>query len=182
MVKVLKKTRLNIANRLLNNRLKKVSRDRSAINIDDANVVGIFFIAKEESDWLENKPFIDYLIEKKIKPRILVYLENKDLSYYYSQLQKVSYFTNEDLNWFYIPKSDAVKEFIETNFELLINLEIYTSFPSRYVIALSMAQMKVGLRSDKNPFHDLMIDLPEETKREDYFEQLKHYLSIINKK
>lgn len=174
--------RLKIAHNKLKKRLKKNFRKKKVCNYNTAETAGIIISTDNEADWLENKPFLDFLKDKKIKVTILMYLKNKGLVSYYSQLQKVNYFSGEQLSFLFIPKADYINKFLKKDFDLLIDLSLYHYYPTTYITAMSKAKFKVGLKNNYNQYFDLMIDLGNLKSREVYFEQLKHYLSLINQK
>ncbi|MBN2347510.1 MAG: hypothetical protein JXJ22_01655 [Bacteroidales bacterium] len=174
------KIRLDLAGRILKKRLKKVFRQKKVFNFNNAENAGIIFTSENETDWLENKPFIEFLNEKKIKVTVLVFLKNKKLVNYYSQLQKINYFTKKGTSLFFIPNDEHVVQFYKKEFDLLIDLSMVHNFQLSFITAMSRAHFKVGLRNEINQYYDFMIDLGNIKNKEVYFNQLKHYLSIIN--
>ncbi len=174
------KIRLKFGHKILTKRLKKTFRNKQVYNLGLAETAGILISTENEADWLENKPFIDFLNDNKIKLTVLIYLKNKNLISYYSQLQKVNYFSKDRLTFFFVPKADFIDKFCKKEFDLLIDLSLNHFFPTTYITALSKAHFKVGLKNEYNQFYDLMIDLGNLKNREVYFEQLKHYLTLLN--
>ena len=160
--------------------MKKLRRDKRVFNLNSAKTAGVIYTAKEESEWLHNKEFIEFLRGMGIKLTVLVYLENKNLKFYYSQLSKVNFFSVEDLNWSQVPKSGFIYKFVEKEYDLLIDLDVEPNFPTSCITALSRAHFKVGLKNNIHDYYDLMIDLGNFKNQEEYFKQVKHYLSIIN--
>lgn len=72
--------------------------------------------------------------------------------------------------------------FINTKFDLLIDINFSNLFPLMYASSLSQAGLKVGLADDKpesSPF-DLMISMTSPVAIEKYLEQVLYYLEIIN--
>ncbi|MBN2520539.1 MAG: hypothetical protein JXB17_08550 [Bacteroidales bacterium] len=172
--------RKNLGNFSLTKRLKKLKREKKVFNFKSAKTAGIIFSANNESDWLENKLFIDFLKSQDIQLTILVYLKNKKLKNYYTHINKINYFSIEDLKWSYTPKPGFVNRFMEKDYDLLIDMDTEHSFPTAYITALSKAHFKVGLKNNEHNYFDLMIDLGNFKNKEEYFNQIKHYLSIIN--
>ena len=180
-MKFFDKIKKNLANLALTQKLKSLNRNRQVYNLNTAKTAGIIFTANHESDWLQIKDFIDFLKTQDIQSTILAYLKNKKLKYYYTQLNKINFFSIEDLKWAYIPKPDVVQKFLEKEYDLLIDMDIEHSFPTSYITALSKARFKVGLKNgEENNYFDFMIDLGNFKNTEEYLKQIKHYLSIIN--
>lgn len=172
--------RLKIGQKRLNRKLQTTQREKKVCNLSLAKNIGILFSSDNEFDWQENKQFIDYLIAKNIKVTILAYVINKKLVDYYNRLSMVNYFSDKDLQLCFIPKPDFIKDFIDSKFDILIDLSLTYSFPINYIIALSKSSFKVGIKNNLNSHYDLMIDLGNFKNKNLYFEELKHYLTIIN--
>ena len=66
-------------------------------------------------------------------------------------------------------------------FDMLIDLSLESCFSIQYIAGSSKAKFKVG-RFGINPlnFYDLMLQVDDKIKLEDYLKYIKHYLTILN--
>jgi hypothetical protein len=74
-----------------------------------------------------------------------------------------------------------VKQFMEKEFDLLFDLTLHDQFPAKYVNNLSKARFKVGKDPQNGKDHDMMIHIGENQEIPFFIEQIKYYISRINK-
>ncbi|HNW50185.1 MAG TPA: hypothetical protein PKH79_03825 [Prolixibacteraceae bacterium] len=85
-----------------------------------------------------------------------------------------------DLNFWKLPPDKLVRSFIETPFDLLINLASDKNDVITYICAASKAKFKVSYKQ-QGEIYDLVIDLGESNKTE-LVKQLKSTLLNLNQK
>ena len=80
------------------------------------------------------------------------------------------------------PSSPVIQNFINEEYDLLIDLNIRDYFPLKYISALSKAAFKVGKFDESDTaFFDMMIDA-DNTKTVKYFlRQIDTYITMLNK-
>ncbi|QXP58236.1 DUF6913 domain-containing protein [Olleya sp. HaHaR_3_96] len=108
----------------------------------------------------------------------------KILSLFNNEKKEIALFGNtfseKDLGWRGVIKSQTAKDFIAMNFDLLINLYETDALALQLVTAATNAQFKVGIYNARQDINDLII----ETKLEDksiFKKELIKYLNILNK-
>lgn len=108
----------------------------------------------------------------------------KMLSLYNIDEGETSVFTNtfseKDLGWKGQFKSQEVKDFLNEDFDLLINFYEAKILPMQVVAAASKAKLKVGISNADQSINDLIIDTPIKDKSVFKTELIK-YLNILNK-
>ncbi len=150
-------------------------------NLQDAKRIGILYTLDEVLDYERVSAFVRQLQGNHKEVKALGFVKNKNLIQRF--LPKISYdfFSKRDLTWFYKPIHTQVKDFIEKEFDLLIDLSLHDSFPLKYIAGLSKALLRVGKFSEENTdYYDLLIDMKQTTTSDEYLGQIQHYLSIIN--
>ena len=150
-------------------------------NLMDAKRIGILYTLDEVPDYDRISEFVSQLQGNHKEVKALGFVNNKNLIQRF--LPKISYdfFSNRDLTWFYKPIHTQVRDFIEKEFDLLIDLSLHDSFPLKYISGLSKALLRVGKFSEENiAYYDLMIDMKPTMTSEEYLGQIQHYLTIIN--
>ena len=86
-----------------------------------------------------------------------------------------------DLNWWGIPKPEKVGDFMQMNFDLLLNIAFEPNFAVDYITALSKAKFKIGSSpNDKNHF-DLNIKIGKNKDPIYLAKQQIFYLAQLNK-
>ncbi|GAB4297342.1 MAG: hypothetical protein Kow0068_21570 [Marinilabiliales bacterium] len=174
-----KNIKSKIAYAILNNKIKKITRQKGTFNLENAKSIGILFNARNIAYYNSAREFFNYLKNKRIDIWSLGYTEDPDVIEAYSYQIGMNHFTKKSLNWYKKPKGNNIDQFINKELDILIDLSLIDFFPIHYIVGLSKAKMKVGIYQEHSKYYDLMIDIGDNKNLDFYIEQLKHYLSII---
>ncbi|MFH1321756.1 MAG: hypothetical protein ABII90_14045 [Bacteroidota bacterium] len=178
-----KNLRINIGRYLLKKEITYVIRNRAVHNFDSAHRIGVLYDATNRRTYDRVKDFVQYLKEKKKQVVSLGFINSNDPNQLPKTQLEYRYFTKKELNWCFEPKSIEVKNFIQEDYDVLIDLCIDKCFPIRYICGLSKAKFKVGPSGENSMvYYDLILNIEKRKTLENYIIHLKHYLSIINKK
>lgn len=181
---IFKNIKLAIANKVLQLELKDRIKVRNPVkfNFDHVKTVGILFDATNPEDYELVKRYVVYLREHRKKVKAIGFFNTKGIhEMTYSKLE-YDFFSIKELNWFGKPSTAVIKNFINEEFDLLIDLNIQDHFPLKYISALSKANFKVGkYQENETETYDLMIDA-DNTKTLKYFlRQVDAYVIMLNK-
>ena len=179
-VNFLKKIQEQIGFVLLGRKIKKTVREREVHNFKTAKLIGVVFNATEQKNYEKIRKFLSFLSDKKIRVIALGFIDNKNALNFYSYQTGVNFFSHKNLNWFRQPKCEAVNNFIDLKFDILIDFTLDKWFPIQYIIGLSKAKFKVGKLMDNDSNYDMMIDISKNDSIDYLMQQSTHYLSIIN--
>ncbi len=112
------------------------------------------------------------------------YREVKLLAYFNDRAPHENFpfksFNKKETDWIGRPKSPAAIEFMQTPFDILVNLSIAQLRPLEYISALSNAQLRVGPATAKTYCYDLMIDTAGQDNLAHYIQQIELYLTRLN--
>jgi hypothetical protein len=175
--------RLNIGAAKLKKKLAGVKRKKSFTNFLNVKRIGIVWDASCMDDFNYLSGFNQKMSALNIMVDILGYFPGKELPDKYTAVRYLKCFKKNDINLFYTPVSNEVFEFIDTPFDILIDLNFKKHFPLSYVTSLSSAKFKVGLfeeDAEKSPF-DLMMEIKSSSGIENYISQVIYYLEMINR-
>lgn len=167
----------------LSRELKKIHRQKKFLNINEAQTIGIVFEATEREEFELVRKYVTYLKEMKKKVKAIGFFNQRNVSALaYSKLE-YDFFSLKDLSWYNAPANLYVKNFMQDECDILIDLNIRDLFPLHYVSALSRARFKVGKKNEENnSIFDMMIE-SDETKSLKYFlRNIDNYLFVINRK
>ena len=178
---IIKNIRLTFGNWFLKKKLKSVKRKKSVHSFNSAQNAGIIFNVNHLDNFEAIDQFMKYLSGKNLQVFALVYIHGKKIPDELTAKQKINFFTKKDINFYYKPKSKLVNNFIEKEFDILIDLSNENHFPLTLVNNLSKASFKVGQDNLTGRDYDLMFSLKKNQGIDFYIEQIKHYLSQINK-
>ena len=179
-----KSIKQSIANNALKKEVLSSARTRTPnkFNFDKIKTVGILFDATNTEDYEIVKRYVVYLREHQKKVKVIGFFSTKEIpSLTYSKLE-YDFFSTKELNWMGKPSSVVIQNFINEEYDLLIDLNIHDHFPLRYISALSKAAFKVGKYNEKDTeIYDMMIDA-DNTKTVKYFlRQIDTYITMLNK-
>lgn len=181
-VKLLRKLGNLTFEKNLKRELAKNHRQRMNINPDGVSSIGIQYYLSNEEAHKDVSNFINELKEIKKKVIVLGYIDEGTLPHYYSQKLTWDIISRKNTNWYGKPTAPFVKSFCDEEFDLLIDLTLEDHKPLIYTAALSKAQFKVGRYSEKNAdIFDLMIHADQVQSVPEFIENVKHYLSKINR-
>ena len=91
------------------------------------------------------------------------------------------FFYQKDLNWYYKPQNYIIDNFVQKEYDILINLCDSSIIPIKYLVASSMAHFKIGIYEEEYEIYDLMISLKEDKSIDKLMIEIKRYLKLINK-
>ncbi len=152
-----------------------------ACGLASAEKIGILHEATDEAQFeVARKLLFD--LQKRIPfVKALGFVDNKELSNFHLQPLDFSFFCNKELNWLGFPQEDVVAEFCNTDFDILICLDMEDKTPLNYIKLKSKAGFKVGLYNENNAdLLDVMVSLDEENSNiSELVKQIIHYLEAI---
>jgi hypothetical protein len=161
--------------------LQTTGRERKLINLRDAKKIGILYNLDDVPDYDMVSEFVSQLQHDRKEVKALGYVKNKNLVSRFLPKLSYDFFSTKDMNWFYRPAREKVIDFIQKDFDLLIDLDLKDSLPLKYISGLSMSLCRVGRYSEDNTScYDLMLDVNPSTPVNEFIRQITHYLTIIN--
>ena len=161
--------------------VEKTGRDRKLTNLKDAKKIGILYNLDNVPDYDVVAEFVTQLQHDRKEVKALGYVKNKNLISRFLPKLSYDFFSVRDINWFYKPVKDKVMDFIQKDFDLLIDLDMKDSLPLKYISGLSMSMCRIGRYSEDNAScYDLMLDVNPSTPVNEFIRQITHYLTIIN--
>lgn len=170
-----------------NNTIKDQLSEKRSIGLNrfsfvGVRTVGILFDASNPEDYELVKRYVVYLREHAKKVKVLGYFSSKEIpAFTYSKLE-YDFFSAKETNWFGKPTTHIIDNFIEENYDLLIDLNIHDHFSLKYITALSKAKFKVGkYKEEDENIYDMMIDADNTQTLKYFLRQVDTYISMMNK-
>jgi len=176
---IIQNIKKNVGWWILNKSIKKVKRDASFQNYTTAKNIGIIFNATHQDTYETARKYIKTISDKGLKIKALGFVDSKEVLDFYQKSTYFDYFSRKNLNWYSKPNNPNTEEFINTKFDILIDLSIIEDFPIQYIVALSKAKFKVGCVKENENFYDFMLQLNEKKQLSFFIEQLDYYFNMI---
>ena len=162
--------------------LKTNTRTKHICNLNRAKSIGILYDATLEDQIKVVQPFVSYFFDLKKEVKALGFVNSDRLSYCHNPKLQYDFFYKKDLNWYYKPQNYIIDNFINKEYDILINLCDSSVIPIKYLVASSIAHFKIGIYEEDYEIYDLMISLKEDRSIKKLMQEIKHYINLINKK
>ena len=180
-MKIFVKTREAIALRSVKRKKKNLIRNRRVHNFSTAKTVGIYFESKDAGYFNSVWKFSKNLEKDGIKSSLLGFVDDDEIPGEMSARENCVIFLRKQLDWAYRPKLEEVSNFTAKEFDILFDFSLKDTVPGFYIHTLSKAQFKVGRFRESENDIDLMIDTHDNNSIDYLIEQIKTYISMLNK-
>ncbi|MBL7925134.1 MAG: hypothetical protein JNL88_13110 [Bacteroidia bacterium] len=154
---------------------------QQSVTFDAARSIGILYDSTNEKHFDIVKKYVKEIREQHHKEVLaLGYYDQKELPPMRFAKLGLDFFTRKDLNWYFKPIAPVVKNFVQKDFDILIDLHMGNSIPFRYIVASSHASFKIG-KYDRlaTPFYDFMLSISDNMTFPQFIEQVNHYLKAF---
>jgi hypothetical protein len=171
--------------------ISSVNRSKKLININSAVSIGLLFELTEESVYYSIQKYFQQFQEKKVKVKALGFASNKLVTNHFLPVLSFDFFNGKQLNWLNIPKVQCVQDFIDTDFDICINIASENVFPLKYISGMSRARLKVGAYHGEMPgkqykeqslIYDIMLLAEDNHDQIIFLENIHEYLNLLNPK
>ncbi len=177
MTKLFSHFRLRSGLYKLKQEIKKISRKGHSVSLKQAQNIGILFNIHSETELQEAEDLALALKTTNKKVQLMGFLSNKLLKIKSNSTLLI--ISEKDIDWNYVPKKEKIINFVNNEFDILINLCTEICFPLTYVTAMSKSLFKVGAYNPKQAaIFDFMLDTQQQSIA-GFSTELKYYLDKI---
>ena len=159
---------------------RKQRRVVNIINLTNARSVGILWNPLDEESIETYESLRKILNEKGIKSFGIAYISSKREKETLATVTNSWLMNNSDVSFFGRPKNGDGIQFIQQEFDILIDLSISKCIALQYMLIHSSAKFKVGWKSGDPNFYNLEIDVTTNPQCRFLMEQIIHYLEELN--
>lgn len=176
-------------NYYLQKKSASVRRDKRLVNLYDAGSVGILFELNDSSVYHGVHRYMQNLQDKKIKVKALGFSNSKIVASQFLPVLSFDIITRKQLNALKIPRAACVQDFVETEFDICINIASEEVFPLKYISAVSKARLKAGSyfkeipgqsHHDPSRIYDILVLTDAEHDQIKFLDDIHQYLTILN--
>ncbi|HYG51335.1 MAG TPA: hypothetical protein VD905_10555 [Flavobacteriales bacterium] len=164
---------------------KNYKRSGKVYNMDEARSVAILYHLDNEETFSIIKKYVKYLKEEEGIKRIMA------VGYYDGDEKAVPAYVSPKLEFDFLlrhehaksgkPSGNIVKNFVEQDYDILVDLTYDKKLPLMYVLNWSVARFKVGVHQEENlQFYDLNI-IQNNKSLTDLIDNINMILKKINK-
>lgn len=151
-----------VANKMLRNKVKKLYRKTVYCKINDAKSIGVVSDSSK-ADSRKAALILSNLCKKNnITYELLSYSEKENEDVTLISDNNNNYIYHKDFTFFRKPQNQVINNFIDKEFDILINLyQQEHCFEVGYIVKLSKAKFKVGSSKLDKSLHDMIIELKD---------------------
>jgi hypothetical protein len=170
-----------ILNYLIDREIIRTNHVKVATNISRARTVGILFSIDNEQYYDQVNRLIENLTNQKKLVNAIAFVPSRNVPNYFIAKMKIDVLTSKNLNFFGVPKNSFIKDFINKNYDILIDLTITDNLPLDYIATVAQARFKVGrYRKRMLKVFDFLLKKSDDMCDSDYLKYLLDYLTKIN--
>lgn len=162
--------------RSLQKQLKAQAIRRRPVDFAQAKSIGLLFTTQTLSDREVVMKYAKSLSKQGKTVKTLAFLDDKQKNDNFV----FSHFSQKEIDWALRPQDEAVQEFMQQSFDVLIHVSTQSSLLLEYIAALSKANLRVGPYTENTYAYDLMIDVADHHDLKYYIQQVNFFLNKTN--
>lgn len=139
---------------------KKV-REPQILALRNAKRIGILCNITTEDTYKDIYAVFSKLQTTQRSVWMMGYIDDKAVPFYCLQQLSADYFCNKDLNWYGKPEKGQIKDFVNMEFDMLIDFSHDVFDPLRLIMAITPAKLIVGSEKRNTEYYDLLIQSEE---------------------
>lgn len=173
----------NIFNSIIRKRLlreyRKQKREVQIITLADAGSVGILWNPVDEESIETYEVLRKLLSERHIKSFGIAYIGSRREKETLSTVSNSWFINNGNTGIFGRPSSGEGIQFLQQEFDILIDLTLKKCLALQYILVHNQARFKVGFQAMDPNFYDLEIDVSANPSCRFLMDQIVHYLDKL---
>jgi hypothetical protein len=158
------------------------NQDRESQYPDFSTTKSLLILFKSEEN--EKNKFIRSIVNdlrnQGKKVTVWGYLDKKETET--AVLPDFRLFSNSELNFYKIPKPLLTEEFIQVEYDMVLQLSNSDIFALDFLLAKAKSPFKVSKTKPYKGISDFMIEVDQTTDDEFLYKQMMHYLNSIKAK
>lgn len=165
--------------------MKNAPREKKIDNIDEVKTIGVICSLDSEQHWNILYHFAKVMESQGKKVSIMALLP-KDQEIGFVITHQATYIcrSKTDFNFWGIPFGESIREFVDKQYDLLIDTFGEENFFSQYIALRTTASLKVAYATpaeDPSEIFDLIIRGEGQLELKDFFNHVIEYLGMIKK-
>lgn len=138
-----------------------VNRERQVISLREAKTIGMICEISDEDSYKANFAIFSKL-QTITKVQMVGYINEQFVPFYCLEQLAADYFCQKNLNWFGKPTMVQVDDFIQTDFDILLDFTHNSLAPVQYMLHQNHSKFVVGGNVNHKEYYDLMIEGADE--------------------
>lgn len=153
------------------------------VELANVKTIGVVFDASNENKYKRSAHLIRHFSSMNKEVKSLAITNTIELPLYADNTLIFNYILKKEVNWFNFPKNKHIADFVNKEFDLLINLDFSGNETLNFIVNTSLAHLKVGLNNEhKNTDLDFMLEGIVNDDLNIFLKEILRYLEIIKTK
>ncbi len=181
-MKIIENIKNTIGRYLLHKGIKKTTKKVEVPSFNNIHEIGIVYNATEKSNEDTILRFANYLREEGKKVFTLGYLDARTLPFNKKLHIQSEYFWKERLTPFNLPDPVKIGRFMDTHFDLLMNISFEDILSIQAISALSKAKYRMAAQIPHAlSYNETLIDTGSNKDLKNLAMQMEHYLKSVQR-
>jgi len=149
----------HVKNYLLKRCLKnsKPFREKKIVSLEQVKTMGVLCQISDEDSYKEIYSLFSKLHSPKRNVWLMGYIHEKKVPYFCLQQLSADYFSKKELNWYGKPDFGQLYDFLDKDFDILIDFSNNNLPPLHYILSKTKAKLIIGANIHAENFYDIYI-------------------------
>lgn len=134
-----------------------VVRDRQLVSLKNAKSIGMVCEITDEESYKDVFAVFSKL-QSISKVQMVGYINENEVPFYCLEQLAADYFCRKDLNWYGKPNMVQVDDFVNTDFDILLDFTKSSLAPIHYMLTLTHSTFVAGGNLANKDYYDLLIE------------------------
>lgn len=158
----------------------KVLRNKQMVSLEKAKTIGLIAIITDEDSYKLIFSIFTKLQSHDRYVRLMCYIDDKIVPHYCLTQLKADYFCKKNLNWFGKPDFVQMDDFLQIEFDMLIDFSDAPFAAIQYILAKSKAKFITGSLPELKEYYDLYIQTEDPTNKYEILNNIQLYTKKLN--
>lgn len=136
----------------------KPTRQKLVSSLKNAKIIAIICDITDEDSYKSIYRIFTQLQEHGRYVKLAGYYDGEKVPFYCLPQLTAEYFCNHDLNWYGLPDMARIKDFVNTEYDMLIDFNHTNHTATESILTLSKAKFIVGRNPECRELYDLLIE------------------------
>jgi len=136
----------------------KAVRKKNIVSLEQTRSIGMLCQITDEDSYKAIHNLFSKLHSPKRTVWLIGYINKKTVPYYCLEQLSADYFSNKQLNWYGKPDFVQLKDFLNKDFDILIDFSRQNLPPLHYILSVSKAKLMIGANEYSKDLYDIYIN------------------------
>jgi hypothetical protein len=152
------------------------SREKKIISLEKAKTIGMICQITDEDSYKEIHALFSKLQSHHRTAWLMGYVDKKEVPFYCLQQLSADFFSKKNLNWYGKPDFAQLNDFLNKDFDILIDFSRNNLAPLRYILSTTNAKLLVGANENAQDLYDIFIHTDINIDHQQFLKIVHNYL------